>query len=51
MLRLATRTEGAEVIVEVGDTGPGMSPTVAARAFEAFYTTKAAGLPARTRTT
>jgi signal transduction histidine kinase len=42
-LRLATRAEGAAVIIEVGDTGPGMPPQVAARAFEAFYTTKDAG--------
>ena len=42
-LRLATRVEGAEVVIEVGDTGPGMPPAVAARAFEAFYTTKGAG--------
>jgi signal transduction histidine kinase len=42
-LRLATRFQGDEVIVEVGDTGPGMPPAVAARAFEAFYTTKGAG--------
>jgi signal transduction histidine kinase len=42
-LRLATRAEGDEVIIEVGDTGPGMPATVAARAFEAFYTTKEAG--------
>ena len=42
-LRLVTRAEDDEVIVEVGDTGPGMPPAVAARAFEAFYTTKDAG--------
>jgi signal transduction histidine kinase len=42
-LRLATRVEGDEVVIEVGDTGPGMPPAVAARAFEAFYTTKGAG--------
>jgi len=42
-LRLATRAEGNEVVIEVGDTGPGMPPQVAARAFEAFYTTKDVG--------
>ena len=42
-LRLATRLEGDDVVVEVGDTGPGMPPAVAARAFEAFYTTKDVG--------
>jgi signal transduction histidine kinase len=42
-LRLATRAEGASVVVEVGDTGPGMPPEVAARAFDAFYTTKDVG--------
>ena len=42
-LRLATRAEGDGVVVEVGDTGPGMAPEVAGRAFEAFYTTKEVG--------
>ncbi|HEX7149122.1 MAG TPA: ATP-binding protein, partial [Actinomycetota bacterium] len=42
-LRLATRLEEGSVVVEVGDTGPGMPPPVAARAFEAFYTTKDVG--------
>jgi signal transduction histidine kinase len=42
-LRLATRAEEDDIIVEVGDTGPGMPPQVASRAFDAFYTTKDAG--------
>jgi signal transduction histidine kinase len=42
-LRVATRADGDHVVVEIGDTGPGMPPQVAARAFEAFYTTKDVG--------
>jgi signal transduction histidine kinase len=42
-LRVATRVEGDHVVVEIGDTGPGMPPEVAARAFDAFYTTKDVG--------
>ena len=42
-LTLMTRIEAAHVLVEIGDTGSGMSPAVAARAFEAFYTTKDVG--------
>jgi signal transduction histidine kinase len=39
-LRLVTRCDGDDVVVEVVDSGAGMTPAVAARAFEAFYTTK-----------
>jgi signal transduction histidine kinase len=39
-LRLVTRAEDDHVVVEVVDSGSGMTPSVAARAFEAFYTTK-----------
>jgi signal transduction histidine kinase len=42
-LRIATRADADGVLVEIGDTGPGMPPHVVARAFEAFYTTKDAG--------
>ena len=42
-LRVSTRAEGDEVVLEIGDTGPGMPPEVAGRAFEAFYTTKDVG--------
>jgi signal transduction histidine kinase len=42
-LRVATRAEGDDVVIEIGDTGPGIPPQVAARAFEAFYTTKDVG--------
>jgi signal transduction histidine kinase len=42
-LRITTHADGQGVVVEIGDTGPGMLPQVVARAFEAFYTTKDAG--------
>ena len=42
-LEIATRTEDDDIVVEIGDTGPGIAPDVAARAFEAFYTTKDVG--------
>ena len=42
-LRLVARAGPDDVVVEVGDTGPGLTPEVAARAFDAFYTTKDTG--------
>jgi signal transduction histidine kinase len=42
-LGLTTRAEQGCVVVEVSDTGRGMSPQVADRAFEAFFTTKDVG--------
>jgi signal transduction histidine kinase len=42
-LQITTRPDGDHVVVEITDTGHGMPPQVADRAFEAFYTTKDVG--------
>lgn len=42
-LRLSTTVEPDMLVIEVGDTGPGMPPYVQARAFEAWFTTKDVG--------
>jgi signal transduction histidine kinase len=42
-LRMTTRADTDGVVIEIADTGPGMAPEVAARAFDAFYTTKDVG--------
>jgi signal transduction histidine kinase len=42
-LRITTRVDGDDFVVEVADTGAGMPPAVQARAFEPFFTTKDVG--------
>jgi signal transduction histidine kinase len=42
-LRLAVSLDGDEVVVEVGDTGPGIDPAILHRVFEPFFTTKDVG--------
>jgi len=42
-LRLSCRLEGEMLLVEIGDTGPGIPPELQDRIFEPFFTTKAPG--------
>ncbi len=42
-LRVSTRADEESVVVEIADSGPGLDPEVAARAFDAFFTTKDVG--------
>jgi signal transduction histidine kinase len=43
-IRVLTRLEGAEAVIEISDSGPGITPEVADRVFEPFYTTKEVGV-------
>jgi signal transduction histidine kinase len=42
-LTLRTALDGEQVLVEVGDTGPGVPPELARKIFEPFFTTKPIG--------
>ena len=42
-LRITTRLSGSFALVEIIDSGPGISPELQSRIFEPFYTTKAPG--------
>jgi CheY-like chemotaxis protein len=43
-IKVRTRLEGERVVVEVSDTGVGISPQIIGRIFDAFFTTKAVGV-------
>jgi signal transduction histidine kinase len=42
-LRITTRREDDDVVVEIGDNGPGIPPEIQPRIFEPFFTTKDVG--------
>jgi signal transduction histidine kinase len=42
-LRITTRRDGTDIVVDIADTGHGMLPQVMDRAFEPFFTTKDVG--------
>jgi signal transduction histidine kinase len=43
VLRVRTWRDDSSVVVEIGDTGPGISPDVQTHIFEPFFTTKGVG--------
>jgi PAS domain S-box-containing protein len=42
-IRLVTRLDGPEVIIEISDDGPGIAPELQDRIYEPFFTTKEVG--------
>ena len=43
-LDLGVRREGARIVIEVADTGPGIAPDHLPRLFDSFFTTKSEGM-------
>jgi len=42
-LSVAVRGDGERVLLDVGDTGPGIDPAILGNVFDPFFTTKEAG--------
>jgi PAS domain S-box-containing protein len=42
-IRISTRVEGSEVVIQIADDGPGIPPAVQDRIYEPFFTTKEVG--------
>jgi signal transduction histidine kinase len=42
-LRLSVALDGDDVVIQIGDTGPGIDPAILHRVFEPFFTTKDVG--------
>src|SRR6185369_13260131 len=42
-IRLTTRVEGDDAVIDVADNGPGIPPEMRSRIFEPFFTTKPVG--------
>ncbi|MFG1478970.1 PAS domain S-box protein [Xanthobacter sp. V4C-4] len=43
-IRIRARREGDMLAIQIADNGPGVSPEIAARIFDPYFTTKAAGV-------
>jgi signal transduction histidine kinase len=43
LIRISTRRENGDVVIDISDSGPGIPLEVRARVFEPFFTTKAPG--------
>jgi signal transduction histidine kinase len=43
LIRILTRIEGSEVLIEIADDGPGIPPELQERIYEPFFTTKEVG--------